>query len=302
MSKIINAVTRLVIKKIIRPKLSANTPINKQRKMLELVQGILPIVSGVEREDIKLNHCSMIKLEVSDKTFKKPNALLYLHGGAYAIGSANTHKEFASTLAKRTGQTVYLLDYRLAPEHAFPAALDDSVEAVNFIQQRHDKLAICGDSAGGGLSLATAQYLRDKQLPQAQALVVLSPWTNLLCNNQSYDTNKNIDPMITQGWLQATAKLYAQDKPLDGQYLSPGLHDTQGLPSTLIQVGEDEVLLSDSLQLNEKMLNTEIDCRLQVFPNMWHIFQLQATLIKDGRAAITEICKFLNETLNSSQH
>lgn len=220
--------------------------------------------------------------------------LLYLHGGAFIVGDPQTHRAITSRLAELGEMRVCVLDYRLAPEHPYPAASDDALAAYQALLAQGlpaERLAIAGDSAGGNLVLNCALRLRELNLPAPAALVCLSPVTDL--TGSVWHKPVAGDPMISQAWLQQGVDAYCppgvdRRAPL----LSPLQGDLRGLPPLLVQVGEDEHLLSHSLKLQE---HDALDLRLEVYPRQWHVFQMNWGLLDIADLALTRIIDFLRQ-------
>lgn len=220
-------------------------------------------------------------------------AILYLHGGAYVAGGVAYARGFGSVLAVETGLPVLCAAYRLAPEHIFPAALDDALSAYLTLLARGyagDEVVIAGESAGGGLALALAMRLRDENLPMPEKLVCISPWTELCCDLPSHKQNADADPTLDTGALRMYAKLYANGYLKDPR-VSPYYGDCRGLPETLMLAGGDEMLLSDAKCMAEKMAAAGCRVTLDVAPGMWHVYPLFGT--PESRAAIEKIVAFL---------
>jgi acetyl esterase/lipase len=223
-------------------------------------------------------------------------AILYLHGGAYVICSPTTHRGLAGNIAKVSCARLLLIDYRLAPEHPFPAALDDSLTAYCWLLGKGyspEHIAIGGDSAGGGLTLATALSLRDNHEKMPAALFLLSPWTDLTFSGESIRTRANRDPLLQvddDGWL---VKAYANGHPLTHPYISPLFADLHGLPPTFIQVGTEEILYDDSTRLEQKAHLAGVDVSLETWPGMWHVFQAFAPYVPESKQAIGKIGEFI---------
>jgi epsilon-lactone hydrolase len=224
-------------------------------------------------------------------------ALLYLHGGAYVMGGLSTHGPFAARLSADAGIAALALDYRLAPEHPFPGALDDALAAFDWLVDRGidaGRIVVAGDSAGGGLTLATLAALRDRGVTPA-AGVALSPWADLTCTNGSHQSLAEADPMVEPGPLLTYAEAYANGHPLDDPRLSPSLGDLANLPPVLIQVGGLEVLLDDSLQLAAGIEAAGGSVTLQRWDEAIHVFQMLGTPESDE--AISAIAEFINAQL-----
>lgn len=202
--------------------------------------------------------------------------LLYLHGGGYCIGSINTHRSLAARLALASQARVVTIDYRLAPEDPFPAALDDATGAYRSLVGEGfspSRIAIGGDSAGGGLTLATLVALRDAGDPLPATAVMMSPWTDLTNSSSTFATRAEVDPMVTHDGLELMAEAYLNGRGATEALPSPHFADLHGLPPLLVQVGDAEVLLDDSLALRDRAVAAGVDVSLDVWDDMIHVFQ-----------------------------
>ena len=224
------------------------------------------------------------------------HVVLYLHGGGYTLGSPQTHKALTSHLAAAARCNVLVPDYRLAPEHPYPAALDDAIAAYRALLDRYrpERIALAGDSAGGGLALCTALALRERGLPQPAALVLISPWTDVTLSGETIDRLEPVDPMLGRPWLQRAGDAYRGAIAASDARISPLNAHLDGLPPMLVQVGSDEILLSDSQRLVDKARSVGLDVRLEVEPGLWHDFQAHAGVLKAADAAIARIAAFLS--------
>jgi acetyl esterase/lipase len=223
-------------------------------------------------------------------------AILYLHGGGYAIGSLNTHRRLAYDISAASAAKVLLIDYRLAPEHPFPAAVDDAASAWRWLLQQGfapNRLAIAGDSAGGGLTIATLVNLRDKKLGLPACAAALSPWVDLEGLGNSITTRAAQDPMVQKDGLLWMAKMYLNGKNPKTPLAAPLHADMKDLPPVLIQVGSAETLLDDAIRIAEKMHAAGVDARLAIWPNMLHVFPLFAPILSEGRDGCIEIGNFI---------
>lgn len=219
-------------------------------------------------------------------------AALYLHGGGYCVGSAQSHRGLVSHLAAAAGAQAYALDYRLAPEHHAPAAIEDVLLALKALEARGvppSKVILAGDSAGGGLALAATLRLRDAGQSMPGALLLLSPWADLTLSGRSHKTRAQADPILTTQSLEAFAEAYLGSK-IDraGPDASPLLADLRGLPPMLIQVGADEILLSDSEALQARAEAAGVMAAMEVWPNMIHVWHIFYAMLTPGRAAIAD--------------
>jgi acetyl esterase/lipase len=222
-------------------------------------------------------------------------AILYLHGGGYCICSLDTHRGLAARLALASGIPVLLIAYRLAPEHPFPAALEDTLAAYRWLlgqgfSPKH--IAIGGDSAGGGLTLACAVSLRDAKIPLPAALFCLSPWNDLTFSGETVRTLANVDPVLKLGKTPRT-EYYAGTHDPANPLISPLFADLQGLPPLLIHVGADEILLSDSTRLEEKARLAGVDVSVKIWKGMWHVFQVFAPYVPEAQESINLVGTFI---------
>jgi acetyl esterase/lipase len=226
--------------------------------------------------------------------------ILHLHGGAFVIGSPTTYRHVTWRLASATRARVLSVDYRLAPEHPFPAALEDAVAAYrSLIANGADprQTAVIGDSAGGGLALAMLQKLRDDGMLLPAAAVVLSPWTDLALAGRSVTLHADADPMVNVGELAKAVEYYLAGADPRTRYASPLYGDLVGLPPTLIQVGSDEVLRDDSTRMAEGMQAAGCRVELEIWPRMPHAWQLFAPLLPEANRAIDRIGAFVRGVL-----
>jgi epsilon-lactone hydrolase len=229
--------------------------------------------------------------------------LLYLHGGAYQIGSPATHRHMVALLSGAAGARVLSVDYRLAPEHPFPAALDDAVTAYRWLLATgtdRGVLALAGDSAGGGLALATLVALRDAGEAMPAAAVVLSPWTDLALTGESLRTRADADVLIKPGGMAETAEAYLAGQDPRHPYASPLYADLHGLPPLLIHVGDAEVILDDSTRLAARARDHGVDVTLEVWDEMPHVWHAFAGLLPEADQAIERIGGWLSGRIPAS--
>jgi epsilon-lactone hydrolase len=221
--------------------------------------------------------------------------VLYFHGGGYAIGTAPLYRDFLWRVAAAACAQVLYFDYRLAPEHPFPAALDDAVAAHRWVRTRFAArhVAFVGDSAGGGLLLATLLKLRDEGVELPAAAVAISPWTDLALTGPSMRANADADPMLHPDDLPPLAQGYCAGADPRNPYISPVYGDPRGLPPTLLQVGSDEILRDDAVRMAEKMRAAGCQVELDVWEKMPHVWQLYARLLPEGRRALARLGEFL---------
>jgi acetyl esterase/lipase len=230
-----------------------------------------------------------------------PNAasdrfVLYLHGGGYVIGSVNTHRDMIARISRAAEARVLALNYRLAPEHPFPAAVDDAVAGYKWLLAQGAKpsrIAIGGDSAGGGLAAATLVAIRDAKLPIPAAGVLLSPWVDLEGLGESMTTRVEADPAVRKEGLVGMAQAYLGGQDPKTPLAAPLYADLKGLPPLLIQVGDAETLLDDSNRLEARAKAAGVNTKLEVWPEMIHVWQLFASFLPEGQQAIDGIGKFI---------
>jgi acetyl esterase/lipase len=228
--------------------------------------------------------------------FDPERAVLYLHGGGYAIGSINTHRRLAYDISAACGARMLVIDYRLAPEHPFPAAVEDAAKAWRWLlSQGFDtrRLAIAGDSAGGGLTMATLVNLRDQNLGLPACAVAISPWVDLEGVGGSITARSAQDPMVQKDGLLWMADMYLKGKDARTPLAAPLHADLKGLPPVLIQVGTAETLLDDATRLAEKLHATGGEVKLAIWPNMLHVFPLFAPILSEGREGCVEIGTYI---------
>jgi acetyl esterase/lipase len=217
--------------------------------------------------------------------------VLYLHGGGYCVGSAQSHRGLISQLAASASAETFALDYRLAPEHPMPAAIDDVLAALAALAARGvptERVLLAGDSAGGGLALAATLRLRDAGSPLPAALYLISPWVDLTLSGRAHKFRAAADPMLTAAELREFAAAYVGDGDLAGQDASPLFADMSGLPPMLIQVGADEILLSDSEALQARAAEQGVMAALEVWPGMIHVWHAFYAMLSAGRDAIAD--------------
>jgi monoterpene epsilon-lactone hydrolase len=222
------------------------------------------------------------------------SVVLYLHGGGYVAGSTHSHRGIAGHITEAIGMPTFLAEYRLAPEHPFPAALDDALAAYLALAEETspDRILVMGDSAGGGLSLALGLTLRDRSLPLPGAIVALSPWTDLAGTGESLIDRAEDEVMLDPSKIREVGEMYAGDRPLSDPLVSPLYADPEGLPPTLIHVGDHEILLDDSVRFWEECREAGVDATLRVWPEMWHVFHAMAPWIPEAQQANREIARF----------
>ena len=224
--------------------------------------------------------------------------VLYLHGGGYVLGSVNTHREMLIRLSRAASARVLALNYRLAPEHPFPAAVEDAAAAYRWLLSQDvkpNRIVVAGDSAGGGLTVAALVAIREAKLPVPAAGVCLSPWVDLEGIGESMTSKAKIDPMVQKEGLLGMASLYLNGKDPRTPLAAPLYADLKGLPPLLIHVGEAETLLDDATRLTERAKAAGVKVNLEVWPEMVHVWHLFASVLPEGQQALEGIGKFVRE-------
>lgn len=224
--------------------------------------------------------------------------IMYVHGGGYVIGSLNSHRAVVAELARAAGCQALAVDYRLAPEHVYPAAVDDSICAYLWLLSNGyaaDKIVIAGDSAGGGLTVGILLALREGKHAMPAAGVCISPWIDLEATGESYQSRKDIDPMVSYDLIAPMGKVYIGDGDIKSPTASPIHADLTGLPPLLIQVGSAETLFSDADTLAKNAKAAGVEATFEEWPNMIHVWHLFFQQLADGRKAISRIGEFVKE-------
>jgi acetyl esterase/lipase len=285
------------LKRILREKAvppGAEISLEQRRKGMEKVAFKVADDIGVEAVTVAGRAAEWLRAPGTNAQ----RAILYLHGGGYVMGSLTTHRSLGGEISRAAQAAVLMLDYRLAPESPFPAAVDDGVAAFQWLVDKGFKpqnLAIAGDSAGGGLAAATLVALRDRTLPLPKAAVCISPWSDMTCTNESYKTRAEADPMVTSDGIGNMAGVYLQGADAKNPLASPNFADWRGMPSLLIHVGRDEVLLDDSIKLHEKAKAAGVDSTLEIWDDMIHVWHAFHPMLPEGKQGIERVGGFLRE-------
>ena len=283
---------------------SANVPetlsieeLQKQRKNQEILGNLTAPMAGMLWETCEIQGIPAAWMRL-ERPHKKKHAILYCHGGGYTSGNLGYSKVLASKMTQCTGFDVLAFEYRLAPEFPYPAALDDAETVWNHLMllgYGARDIVIAGDSAGGNLALALCHRLKQSGRMLPGAMLLMSPWTDMTCSGKSYEQRSEFDPMLTLDYLKAVRKAYAGENDLKSPMLSPLFGDFENFPPTLIQVGSHEILHSDSEALCQRMKEAGVSCRLEVWEDMWHVFQMFP--LKKSAYALDCMAHFLLEEL-----
>jgi len=268
--------------------------VQETRANFEQMSALFPIAADVKCESVSAGG---VKAEwVTAPGADAGRAVLYLHGGGYVIGSINTHRDLAARISRAAKARVLLIDYRLAPEHPFPAAVEDSVAAYRYMLDqglKASRIVVSGDSAGGGLTVATLVAIRDAKLPTPAGGACLSPWTDLEGLGDSMKTKADVDPMVNKEALLEMAAHYLADQNPRNPLAAPLYADLAGLPPLLIQVGTAETLLDDSTRLAERARKAGVKVTFEPWEDMIHVFQVFAPMLEEGQQAIDKIGEFV---------
>ena len=275
----------------------ANT-VESLRKALDLMASFPKIAKDVKIEKVNINgiHAEWI----TTPNINKNNVLLYFHGGAYIGGSIRNSREFCSRISRSTGVSVLNVDYRLAPEYPFPSALEDSINTYKWLLKTGflpENIIFGGDSAGGGLVIATMVKLNETKIKLPTAAFCLSPWVDLALKGETMESKKDIDPFVTKEVLEMAVSCYLKDVDTLNPLASPLYANLEGLPPLFIQVGTSELLFDDSIRLAQQAKNVGNDVQLKIWEDMIHVFSLLGTNIPEVQDANEEIVEFIKQYL-----
>ncbi|MDD2971418.1 MAG: alpha/beta hydrolase [Lachnospiraceae bacterium] len=231
-----------------------------------------------------------------NRSHMKKYVILYCHGGGYMTGSSMYARTLTTKLAATTSMDVLCFDYRLSPEHPYPAALEDAVKAWDYLMllgYGARNVIVAGDSAGGNLALCLVHCLKREERLIPKGLVLMSPWTDLLTKGKSHETRASLDPVLDAEYLELATKSYAEGEELTNPFISPLYGDFRGFPRTHIQVGDNEILLNDSTMLYKAMLKANVPVEIEIYKGMWHVFQMSP--FKTAYDAMDQNAEFIYE-------
>ncbi len=253
-----------------------NTDIEKHRQSQDQIGELLGRVKDLNYRGMELDgtHCEWVSL---NRAHVHKQVIMHCHGGGYSTGSSLYARTLTAKLASCTGMEVLSFDYRLAPEHPYPAALEDAMKVWDYLMRvgyGARDVILTGDSAGGNLALALTLKLKEQGRFLPRGLVLMSPWTDLTSTGESFTSKKDVDPVLNPGYLERMIHAYARGEDLTNPFVSPLFGDFRGFPPTYVQVGENEMLLSDSTRLVDRLKEAGVGAKLDVFENMWHVFQM----------------------------
>lgn len=256
----------------------------------------VPLADDVDTSEVELGGVSALLVETAGA--RSDRAVLYLHGGAYALGSARTGVGLASEVGRRVGARSYSLDYRLAPEHPYPAGVEDCVSAYRELLDsglEPARIAVVGESAGAGLVAATLVGLKAAGLRQPACAGLMSPWADLTLTDPMLETKAGVDPVLTVGGLRRRRDEYVEEA--DARAASPAYADLTGVAPMLILAGSHEILVGDSLRLARHAAECDVRVDLQIWSGAPHVFPGFAAMLSDGAEALDSLGRFLNDRL-----
>ena len=271
--------------------------LEKQRRSQDALGNMAASMSGLVWESFTLAGMDAAWMRLS-REHRRRRVILYCHGGGYTSGGLGFSKVLASKLTRATGMDTLAFDYRLAPEHPYPAAVEDALTAWGHLESlgiAPGDIVLAGDSAGGNLALVLCLKLREAGRGLPGALLLMSPWTDMTASGESLRGRAGIDPVLTPEYMYAVREAYAGGLDPSDCLLSPLFADFSGFPPTLVQVGTHEILFSDAERLAENMRAAGVEVRLEVWDRMWHDFQMYPS--RSASAAMQNTAHFLLENI-----
>lgn len=272
----------------------SDPPPSEMREGFEKLAQFLPVPDDASIEVVDVD--GVPSEWVSAPGISGGRVILYLHGGGYVIGSLNTHRRMAYDMSAASDAKVLVIDYRMGPEDPFPAAIDDAVKSYNWLLGQGiaaANIAVSGDSAGGGLTMATLVALRDKGVAMPACAVPISPWVDMEAVGESMTGNDAVDPMVRKPGLLRMADFYLNGADARAPLASPIHADLNGLPPLLIQVGTRETLLDDARRLHSRALAAGVNSSLEEAGGMIHVWHLFAPMLSEAREAIGRAGAFI---------
>lgn len=273
-----------------------NDPVHRFRKGMEFFTGFLGLPKNTITSTFDIDGTEAEWI-IPGEHAHSDKVMYFLHGGAYGMGSIKSHRPIVARIARRCGVKALHINYRLAPEYVFPAAVEDSEKCYKWLLKQGIKpedIIICGDSAGGGLTMATLLKLRDDGVPLPSCGIGLSPWLDLGTTGASYDDRAKLDPYIDKEAVMDWASRYLGDTHYTNPLASPVYGDLGGLPPLLIQVGTHELLHDDAITFAEKAANAGVDVELEIWEDMFHVWHAFAGFMPEADMALDNIAKFIN--------
>ena len=305
MGVITRALCRWSVRNQLAPCLADGVSIPWARRRVEHSSRLSFALPGTRVEETRISGLPAAWVRAREVPDDADSAVLYFHGGGFATGSYRSHRGLASRLSAACGAPFLLPEYRLVPEHPHPAPDDDCLAAYRALLEeswRPERILLAGDSAGGFLALQTLLAARDVGLPLPRAAVLLSPLADAShLDGDSYTSRRALDVFLDPDGIRYLTGLYGAGADTSGDALSPLRRDLSGLPPLLVQVGDHEILLSDSVRLVERAREAGVQASLSVWPEMWHVFQLFAVIDPDAARAVQEIGRFARQQLDASE-
>ncbi|MFJ6086928.1 alpha/beta hydrolase [Streptomyces sp. NPDC092369] len=275
--------------------------VDEQRRQLRELTSAQPLPPEVSVKSGALGGVPVTEITVEG--VEPRHVVLYFHGGVYVLGDALSAAGLASQVGRRTGAKAFSVDYRLAPEHPYPAAVDDALAAYEALLRdgiAPSDIVFAGESAGGGLAVATLVNARDHGLPLPAATYAMSPYTDLTLAGPSIDTKRDADPLLSRELLEPRVADYTAGQDAGLGLISPVFADLSGLPPLLVQVGSHEILLDDAVRLAQRAAAADVDVTLEVTPGAPHVFQAYGPLLDEATAALDSAGRFLTARLTGA--
>ena len=270
-----------------------NPDLEKHRQSQDAIGSILGNTKAINYREINIEGMYAEWVSVNRAHMKK-YVILHCHGGGYSTGSSLYARTLTSKLAESTSMDVLCFDYRLAPEQPYPAATEDAMKAWNCLMLSGygaRDVILTGDSAGGNLALSLVLKLKEEGRILPGGLVLMSPWTDLTSSGKSFTTKAELDPVLDSAYIDRMIHAYAEGQNLKNPFISPLFGNFDGFPPTYIQVGENEILLSDSLRLHQNLVDANVSVKMDTYPGMWHVFQMAP--VKAAREAMDKNAEFI---------
>lgn len=267
--------------------------LEKHRQSQDAIGAILSNTRAINYREISIEGMYAEWVSVNRAHMKK-YVILHCHGGGYSTGSSLYARTLTSKLAESTSMDVLCFDYRLAPEHPYPAAAEDAMKVWNYLMllgYGARDVILTGDSAGGNLALCLALKLKEEGRLLPRGIVLMSPWTDLTSSGESFDTRADLDPVLNREYIDRMIEAYAGGRDLKDPGISPLYGSYEGFPPVYIQVGENEILLSDSVRLHQALVKSNVSVRMDCYPGMWHVFQMSP--VKAARDAMDKNAEFI---------
>lgn len=269
-------------------------PVENLRAWLDGLGGQVPRPGTISVQQVAVG--SMHAEWVTPSGAPDDAVVLYLHGGGYATGSCRSHRGLVGNIATVAGLRALIPQYRLAPEHPFPAAAEDALTAYRWLLDNGispTKIVLCGDSSGGGLAVVLLLLLREQGIAMPSGAALLSPWTDLAASGESYRTQRRKDPWLRPELLAELGRAYADTSDLEDPLISPVYADLRGLPRLFVQVGDFDLLLSDSTRLVDNARRAGVAADVQIWAGMWHVWHAFTGRVPESDAAIIDLAAFL---------